>query len=147
MPVKFKLGFTIDAKTLFGIMSQFLPVQDLVVEEIVEREPEPTIRFDKRFDLPKPKPKRATRSGYAMNLHKGANAIMMAVMSDGEQHLGSDCFPALRAAGYSTNGLYGKFERLKKHGVLFAPVKGKWQITPKGKQLWEKQEPVHDRVA
>jgi hypothetical protein len=41
MPVKFKLGFTIDAETLFGVISKFLPVEDLVVEELAPPTPEP----------------------------------------------------------------------------------------------------------
>jgi hypothetical protein len=122
-------------------MSKFLPVQDLSVEEVIEREPDPAIRFDQRFDLPEPK--RAPRmhrkrgKGYAINLHAGANAIIMAAFSDGEMHASSDCYPALHKAGYSTNGMYGRFERLERHGLISSPGYGKWQLTPKGKKVWE----------
>jgi hypothetical protein len=140
MPVKFKLGFTIDAETLFGIMSKFLPVENLVVEELAPM-PDPAIRFDKRFDLPKPKRAPQVRktkgSGYAMNLHAGGNAIIMAVFSDGEEHSVMECSPGLKAAGYSTNGTFGRFERLKRHGVLVPHGRGRWKLTPKGKELWE----------
>jgi hypothetical protein len=149
MPVKFKLGFTIDAETLFGIMSKFLPVEDLVVEELAPT-PDLSIRFDKRFGLPKPVRTRQVRakrgSGYAMNLHAGANAIIMAMFSDDEEHTGLECLPALRAAGYSTNGTYGRFERLKRHGVIVSLRRGKWKLTPKGKALWE-QKPLQENAA
>jgi hypothetical protein len=150
MPVKFKLGFTIDAKTLFGIMSQFLPVKDLVVEEIVEREPELVNRFDKQFDLPKPKRAPQVRakkgSGYKLSVHTGANGVIMEALSDGAEHPGSDCFPAMRAAGYATNGIYGKFKRLERHGIL-SSHKGKWRLTQQGKELWEQRPAPRDTAA
>ena len=31
--IKYKLAFTIDSETLFGILSKFLPIEDLTVEE------------------------------------------------------------------------------------------------------------------
>jgi hypothetical protein len=69
-------------------------------------------------------------------VHAGANAIIMAALSDGEQRSGRECFPAMKAAGYSTNGIYGKFKRLQRHGIL-ETYKGLWWITPEGKALWE----------
>jgi hypothetical protein len=117
-------------------------VQDLVVEEVIEREPDPAVRFDKRFDLPKPMPKRAPqvrrkRSGYAVNLHAGMNAIIMAEYSDGEVHPSAGLRDAFKAGGYSTNGLHGKLNRLCFHGYMAKVGKGKYQITYKGKAAWE----------
>jgi predicted Zn-dependent protease len=74
--------------------------------------------------------------GYPLNLHAGKNAIIMAMVSDGEKHAGGECFPTMRAAGYSTNGIYGTFKRLQRHEIL-ASYKGMWWLTPKGKKLWE----------
>lgn len=36
MSVKFKLGFTVSAETLFTLLSKMLPIDDLSVEEVVE---------------------------------------------------------------------------------------------------------------
>ena len=41
MTIKYKLAFTIDSETLFGILSKFLPVQDLSVEEVPDVPPVP----------------------------------------------------------------------------------------------------------
>jgi hypothetical protein len=139
MPVKFKLGFTIDAKTLFGIMSQFLPVQDLSVEEVIEREPDPAIRFDQRFDLPKPKraPQVRKTTSKVVNLHAGMNAIIMSMYRDGEVHPSAGLRTAFKAGGYSVNGLHGKLNRLCYHGYMTKVRRGEYQITPKGKLVWE----------
>jgi hypothetical protein len=37
MSMKLKIGFTIPAETLFGLVAKFLPIEDLSVEEILER--------------------------------------------------------------------------------------------------------------
>jgi len=143
MTVKYKIGLTIDAEMLFGIIAKFLPIQDLSVEEVIEREPDPAIRFDKRFDLPKPVRAKQVRkvkgSGFALNLYAGGNAIIMATFADGKVHVGSDTFPAMRAAGYTTNGLYGRLKRLRNYGYLMQPRRGQWQLTPKGKEAWARK--------
>lgn len=142
MPVKFKLGFTIDAKTLFGIMSKFLPIEDLSVEEVAPplgQYPITQAIINTVERLPKHAPRlRRRRSGYAMKLHAGANAIIMAVLADGALHPGSDINPSMVKAGYATNGLYGRLERLRTHGYIARPRSGYWQITPEGKAAWEK---------
>jgi restriction endonuclease Mrr len=137
--IKYKLGFTIDSEVMFMLLSKFLPVQDLSVEEVVERLPDPAIRFDKRFDLPKPKRmKRARRGkGHTMNLREGVNAIIMRVLADGEPHSAMECKVPVRSSGYSENGIGSRLERLKAHGVVHQPTIGRWQLTPKGKQMLE----------
>ena len=140
MPVKFKLGFTIDSETLFGILSKVLPIEDLSVEEVIEHpKSDPAIRFDKRFDLPKPqraKRGRGKGGGYAMNLHAGVNACIMQVFADGQPHGAGECKPPVMAAGYSINGIGSRLERLKIYGVAHQPEPGMWQLTPKGKAAW-----------
>lgn len=139
MPVKFKLGFTIDAKTLFGIMSNFLPIEDLSVEEVAPMEDRVNTKMRElanevhKLHLPK-RHKRSNK----LNLHAGANAIIMAVLADGVLHPGSDIAPDMVKAGYATNGLYGRLERLRTHGYIARPRSGYWQITPEGKAAWEK---------
>jgi hypothetical protein len=143
MTIKYKLGFTIDSETLFSIMAKFLPIENLSVEEVVERPaPDPAIRFDKRFDLPKPKPKpkpkRARRiSGYPVNLYGGVNNIIMSSLADGKPHTLVDSHANIVAAGYSKSGLYSRVQRLVKHGYIIRVRSGYYQLTPKGKIAWD----------
>lgn len=141
MTIKYKLGFTIDSETLFGILSKFLPIENLSVEEVIEHpRPDRAIRFDERFDLPKPqRAKRGRRKGgsYAMNLHAGVNAIILQVFADGQPHGAGECKPSIMAAGYSINGIGSRLERLKRYGIAHQPEPGMWQLTPKGKAAKE----------
>lgn len=138
MPVKFKLGFTIDAETLFGILAKFLPVSDVTVEEIVQAPPQQPIG-DLVHALHSPQRVKHVKKayGHAVNIHSGVNAVIMATMADGAIHTAADCLPAIRAGGYSSNGLSGKLTRLKAHGILAQPRPGRWQLTLAGKQRWE----------
>jgi hypothetical protein len=142
MTIKYKLGFTIDSETLFSIMAKFLPIQDLSVEEVVvpESQLNDGPRFDKRFDLPKPKlkPKRARRiSGYPVNLYGGVNNIIMSSLADGKPHMLVDSHANIVAAGYSKSGLYSRVQRLVKHGYIVRVRSGYYQLTPKGKIAWD----------
>lgn len=143
--IKYKLAFTIDSETLFGVLSKFLPIEDLTVEELAPPAPvpDPAIRFDKRFDLPKPvrtpQLRKKKGSGYTLNLYAGCNAIIMATLADDEPHTATEAYPAMSAAGYATNGLYGRLERLRRHGYIVQPRRGLWRLTPKGKDAWDKR--------
>jgi len=133
MTIKYKLGFTIDSETLFGIMAKFLPIQDLSVEEVVERPvPDPAIRFDKRFDLPKPKQKRGDGTGKNVDLTRGVNAIIMAVLLDGKKHSPLELRDAMAKTAYSPSGLGSRLERLRHFGYIHNPRKGEWAATLKG---------------
>jgi hypothetical protein len=139
MPVKFKLGFTIDSETLFGILSKFLPIEDLSVEEVIERsKSDPAIRLDKRFDLPKPvKPKRKQaprgRSVRGVNLTEGINAILMQAMADGKPHHAVEFRPLLNARGYSSNSVGSRMQQLREHGIVKQLGDGTWELTPESK--------------
>ena len=152
MTIKYKLAFTIDSETLFGIMSKFLPVQDLSVEE-VPMEDRVNAKMQqlgaalgerqlKRADLPELlasiKPKRHRRVN-KVNLYKGSNAIIMAALADGGHHPNTDIAPNMVKAGYATNGLYGRMERLRRHGYVMRPRAGYWQLTPAGKAAWDER--------
>jgi hypothetical protein len=60
MSVKFKIGFTIESETLFRMISQMLPVEDLSVEEVMVRQPQGIGKsvMDQLIEAPK-KPKNA----------------------------------------------------------------------------------------
>jgi hypothetical protein len=150
MTIKYKLGFTIDSETLFGILSKFLPIQDLSVEEVMEPLPagaQAILDAGRKLTHERAKQVRKTKgSGYALNPFAGANAIILAAFSDGEPHPGNICFTSMKAAGFATNGIYGKFERLRRHKLMFQPRPGLWQLTPEGKKAWE-QRPSQESAA
>ena len=129
MTIKYKLGFTIDSEVMFMLLSKFLPIQDLSVEEAVERPtPDPAIRFDKRFDLPKPTRER----GKAVDLTRGVNAVIMSVLIDGKKHSPLEFRDAMAKTAYSPSGLGSRLERLRHFGFIHNPRKGEWAATLKG---------------
>jgi hypothetical protein len=93
---------------------------------------------------------RKIRGGYAMNLYAGSNTIVMAHFADGAPHKLTETYPALAAAGYSTNGMFGRVERLVRHGYIVKVGVGVYELTQKGKTAWaERPFPelvVEDRV-
>ena len=161
MTIKYKLGFTIDSEVMFMLLSKFLPIQDLSVEEVVVPTPDPAIRFDQRFDQPDTtvskltgktyysKLKRAKQvrrkkgSGYAVNPHAGCNAVLLMFLRDGRPHAFADAIPAVKAAGYSPNGMYGRIERLLRHGYIERIAKGQYQLTNKGIEASKPREEAY----
>jgi hypothetical protein len=130
MTIKYKLGFTIDSETLFGILSKFLPIQDLSVEEVVERPAaDPAIRFDKRFDLPKPKQKRGGSRG--VNVTHGVNAIIMGVLGDRQIHTYGELRAAIAKTAYSPSGIGSRVDRLVHNGYIVRLGGGKYRATTK----------------
>jgi hypothetical protein len=120
MSVKFRLGFTVEAETMFSLMAKLLPIEDLSVEEL--REPPRRVSFSPNtFAAPKlAKPKRASPPirPYAINLKKGMNAIVLQLMSDGEPHRFREIGEALKAANFSGNGVGNLLKRLIKYNLI-----------------------------
>src|SRR4029077_19685249 len=139
MPVKFKLGFTIDAQTLFGIMAKVLPIEDLNVEEVMDRPAPPPLPHDwspgwnKQIAKPeRVKHKRVGGQGKNVDLTRGVNAIIMAVLLDGKKHAPAELTEAIAKTTYSPSGLGSRLERLRRYGFIHNPRKGEWAATPKG---------------
>jgi|SRR5580698_224731 hypothetical protein len=150
MTIKYKLGFTIDSETLFSIMSKFLPIQDLSVEEVVERPLEDRVNAKmkalghalqakqlKPVRKQPPHPRARRISGYPVNLYGGVNNIIMSSLADGKPHTLVDSHANIVAAGYSKSGLYSRVQRLVKHGYIVRVRSGYYQLTPKGKIAWD----------
>jgi hypothetical protein len=127
MTIKYKLGFTIDSEVMFMLLSKFLPIQDLSVEEVVVPVPAPSIRFDKRFDLPK----RAKPIKGKSNLTQGVNAIIMGVLSDRQEHSYLELRQAVGKTNYSPNGLGSRMARLVTLGYVNRLGDGKYRATTK----------------
>ena len=129
MPVKFKIGFQIDAETLFGIIAKFLPLEEVTVEEVVERAHAPTPRLPKQAKLAAPKPVEQASRRRQLNLDEGVNAIIMGALADGEPHRASEIINAIAKDGrYATNGMGSRIPRLLRHGYIVRPSQGMYQL-------------------
>lgn len=116
MAVKFKIDFQIDAETLFGLISKFLPLENLHVEEVVERHaPAPKLAHQSKFA---PKHKRARRHGKGIDIHGGVNGLILRALADGRHHRFKDIQDALSKDGYAQTGLGSKLKRLLEHGAV-----------------------------
>jgi hypothetical protein len=134
MTVKFKIGFTVSAETLFDLLSKFLPIEQLSVEEVLDKTP----RFDLEAQvrklgsdslLPskhKPQRKKIKRASPGPNLEKGINGIIMVALSDGPKRA-IDIQPKIAAAGFSQNSASSRLEELRKYGVIERNSEGLWR--------------------
>jgi hypothetical protein len=143
MPVKFKVGFTIDAQTLFAMMSKLLPVDDVTVEELIER-PLPSDRLvlqpvppgamailnaAKQQTKARLKPKQYKRlPRKPLDLHAGINRIIMEALSDGFAHRSVDFKSLLKKGGYSENSVGSRLQNLREHGVVEQMGDGTWRL-------------------
>jgi hypothetical protein len=113
MPVKFKIGFTIDAETLFSIVAKFLPLENLSVEEVVAHRAPTAPRLPKAVDTPKIKRRRASKS---------ANGGQLKVIADHVRVNGASSYAeignALAAAGFSKSGAGSAISRAIANGLL-----------------------------
>jgi hypothetical protein len=133
--MKFKIGFTIDAETMFGMMAKFLPVEDLHVEEVMDK-PEPQInRIAARVGaIPISKPKRRytppqkRKPSIPLKLDAGINRIIMEAMSDGKPHKAIELKPLLKKGGYSSNSVGSRLQNLEDHGVVIRQGDGTWVL-------------------
>ena len=140
MSVKFKLGFTINAETLFMLMSKMLPIEDLSVEEVVERPAtQPTLanntyinQLTGKTDYKNKKPKgKYLRRHHGPNLKAGINGVITTHLSDGMGHPLNEFRKPLKAAGYSESSVSSRMEELRKRGVVENLGDGTWRLTNK----------------
>jgi len=124
MPVKFKIGFQIDAETLFSIVAKFIPLDNLTVEEVFERPhagpAQPRLAAAPRLmSAKRQKNKRAPPgAGNSINLAEGTNGVIMRAFEDGEQHGYGELKRLVSAAGYSGSGIGSRIARLIEVGAL-----------------------------
>jgi hypothetical protein len=137
--MKFKVGFSIEAETLFKLMSQFLPVDDLHVEELtppisVSRTPAwDALVGNSPLPLNKPKPKVKgkfkRRASKPMDLNTGINRIIMEAMADGKPHRAIEFKPLLTKAGFSANSVGSRLQNLEVHGIVIQRGDGTWTLS------------------
>jgi hypothetical protein len=131
MPVKFKIGFTIPAETLFGLLAKVLPIEDLQVEELLvtEKTVQPQIAPAPRLQaVSKPK-KKSKRQSRGIALNHGINALILNYLADDKPHRAAELQPVLSAAGFSGNSVGSRLQALRAAGVIFQPELGLWQRT------------------
>jgi len=133
--IKYRLGFTMSAETLFALLSKVLPIEDLSVEEIA---PAPVKAARQLADGgPRPqlaKPKLKRKSGrppdsYKPNLAAGANAIILRVLADGEIHHTREIKDGYAAGGFKPNGTGSSIERMRKWGIIERAGAGQWRLS------------------
>ena len=137
--IKYRLGFTMSAETLFALVAKVLPIEDLSVEEIA---PVPVKAGRQLADSgPHPqlaKPKRRSpaprKNGYAANLDAGTNAIILKVLADGKPHRTREIKDAFVAGGYNPNGTGSSMARQEKWGLIEHVGVGMWQLTKEQRQ-------------
>jgi len=136
--MKLRIGFTIEAEALFGLMAKMLPLDDLNVEELPpERQREPAIRASKIAQLaaarkapPRGKKPRVRSHG----LNQGANRVLMELLADGQPHRAAEAKPLMRAAGFADNSIGSRLGALREKGHIFQPQYGLWQIVRKDRE-------------
>jgi hypothetical protein len=133
MSVKFKIAFDIDAQTLFGILSKFLPVDNLAVEELTPPPaPRPMPKVTQQVPrVAKLKRPVAHRHGEGPNLKAGIMGIIITHMSDGFGHSPTEFHKALKAAGYSEHSTASRLADLEGRGVIERIQPGIWRLTEK----------------
>jgi hypothetical protein len=131
--VKFKIGFTIDAETLFTYVSRFMPdLKDFNVEElysappIIERPIPKVAQLVAHRQIEKPIKKRnRDRTHFLQN---GANKVVLDLLSDKKSHGSVEIKNAMKAAGFSEKGTGAKLSKLKSYGIIFQTGVGLWQL-------------------
>jgi hypothetical protein len=117
MTVKFRIGFQIDAETLFGIIAKFLPLENMSVEEVVERPERPPP------GLPKTVMAALTRTDIKRRRSsRGVDGGQLKVLADHARAHGvvgfGDLGDALKAAGFAKAGVGSAIKRALDRGVL-----------------------------
>jgi hypothetical protein len=140
MPVKFKIGFEMDAETLFGIIAKFVPLENLSVEEVVERpHVVPRIAPEPNTSEGRPKPLklvRASRNGRKpytrhprqIDLKTGLNFIILDALSDGENHTPTELKAAIAKTAYSPNSLASRMAQLIRDGHVVQADYGSYKL-------------------
>ena len=130
MAVKFKVGFTMSAETLFGIIAKFLPIEDLQVEEI--EPPRTPLRVEKIASLvaptKRPSPLKGRNRHSGPTLEGGVNAVILKALEDGKPRRYAELKKALGASGYAASGIGSRLARLKDLKAVHQPDLGLWQI-------------------
>jgi len=122
MPVKFKIGFQIDAETLFSIIAKFIPLDNLTVEEVFERphgeRAQPRLAATPRLMGAMKRTSERPRASLRTSFAEGMNGVILGAFDDGEPHSYGELKRLISAAGYSGSGIGSRIARLVEVGAL-----------------------------
>jgi hypothetical protein len=141
--VKYEIKIRITPEEFMKMTMRYLPFEIISAGEIEETPtppPEPAIRFDKRFDLPKPKVDRPHKR-YArrpptrpMRLDLGMNRIIVEALKERSHRL-VELKRLIVQGGFSESSLGSRLDKLREKGI----------VEPAGNGLWcIKKEVKHD---
>jgi hypothetical protein len=133
MTMKLKIGFTVSAETLFGLMAKLLPIDDLHIEELGDTaRPSlaPAKAAPKQIGKPHKPPPKQQRRRTGPDLKSGVNRIIVEALSGGPRRA-SEIKPLLKAAGFAESGVGSRLEKLREQGIVHQPEFGLWQLTAK----------------
>ena len=142
MKMKFKVAFTMDGETLFKLLGKVLPIEDLNVEEFIERpQSQPTVLkahrvitgLKSQVQIAKPKGKR--RVSKPLDLNAGINAVIMEAMAGGLPVRAVDLRPKIKARGFSENSVGSRLQNLREHGVVEQAGDGTWRLSTKTEKV------------
>ena len=136
--MKFKIGFTIEGETLFRMLSKFLPVDDLQVEELAPASapmPVPSVSHDwvpgwsKQIAKVRKKPRPyKRRPAKPMDLKSGINRVIMEALADGQPHRAAELGPLLVSSGFAANSVSSRLQSLEQHGIIKRIGDGTWTL-------------------
>lgn len=126
---RFRIAFTVEAETMFSIMSKMLPIDDLHVHEMQPEQSKSEPRA-----MPKPavmlRVKRE-RIKTGPDLQSGTNLIIMKLFEDGQPHRAHELMPLFKAGGFSPNSVGSRLQTLRQRGILLQLGDGTWKLSPK----------------
>lgn len=123
--IKYKIGFTMTAETLFSILNKFLPVEDLQVEELAPvalAQPKLAQQFVHKL------PRRKIKRSGVRSLEAGTNRIILELFSDGMLHKAVELQPLFKKEDYSPNSVGSRLQNLRKQGFLEQVGDGTWRL-------------------
>jgi hypothetical protein len=133
--VKFKIRFVVPAETLFSLMAKMLPIEDLHVEEVIERpDQSPNAMFlkgveiAKKFEKAVRKPTLRKKRQNRLDLDNGINAILIDILKDGVPHRAVEMKAPVKAGGYSENSVGSRLQSLREQGVVEQTGDSQWRL-------------------
>lgn len=126
--VKFKVGFEIGAETLFGMLAKMLPIDNLHVEEMIERQPMNGAQIANGVKHG-PTARKKRRISKGVDLTRGVNGIVMGILNDGQPHRAVEMYGPLKEAGFSENSVSSRLQALRERGLVENIGMGTWRRT------------------
>ena len=129
--MKFKLGFTVQAETLLMMMSKFLPIEDLHVEEILDAPIKQQSIVAKLIEKAKiDKPKAPRKVMFKHESGKSLKDFIHDYISQNPKHIASwhEMSKYSVTLGYNKSSINNAVARLEKEGKIQRTAPGKYRL-------------------